>query len=209
MTSEPSAFELKTAKIFSYLFHPLFFPTLGLYLIFHSGTYLETMNEDAKVFLYTIMGFSTCILPLLSLPIFIYRRIIKNVQMDSRSERVVPLIFVVIFYFIGYYILNKVPLPMVLTAYVNSVTGLAAITLLITLWWKISFHLIGAGGLLGSLIAVSVRLDAGIQNYLIGIIILSGIIATSRMLLKAHSPLQLILGFITGFLVSFGLIYFL
>lgn len=209
MNFQPNSFEIKAAKVASYLFHPIFFPTLGLYLIFHSGTYLDTMNDEAKNFLYIIMGFSTCILPLLSLPVFIYRKVIKNIEIDSRSERIIPLAFILVFYFIGYYLLNKVSLPIVLTGYIASVTGLAAITLLITIWWKISFHLIGAGGLLGSLVALSFRLDAGIQPYIMAITLLTGILATSRYLLKAHDPLQIIIGFFTGFSVSFTWIYFL
>lgn len=209
MNFQPSSFEIKAAKFASYLFHPIFFPTLGLYLIFHSGTYLETMSDEAKNFLYIIMGFSTCILPILSLPVFVYRRIIRNIEMDNRSERVIPLAFVLIFYFIGYYLLNKVSLPIVLSAYVASVTSLAALTLLITIWWKISFHLIGAGGLLGSMIAVSIRLDTGIQFYLMAIVLLTGILATARYILKAHNPLQIISGFLLGFSVSFVWIYFL
>lgn len=206
---ESSTTEIKAAKIVSYLFHPVFYPTLGIYLFFHSGTYLDNMNDDAKNFLYTIIAFSTCILPLLSLPVFVYRRVIRNIEMDSRSERVVPLAFVLVFYFIGYYMLSKLTLPVVLTGYIASVTGLAAITLLITIWWKISFHLVGTGGLTGSIFALSFRLDAGIQHYLIGIILLTGIVATARLLLKAHSPWQIIAGFITGFTVSFVWIYFL
>ncbi len=209
MNHEPAKSEINAAKVISYIFHPVLYPTLGLYLFFHSGTYLDTMNDEAKNFLYTILAFSTCILPLLSLPFFVYRRMIRNVEMDSRSERVIPMAVILVFYFIGYYMLSKLPLPVVLTGYVASVTGLAAITLLITLWWKISFHLIGTGGLTGSLIALSLRLDAGIQNYLMGVIILTGIVATSRMLLKAHSPWQIIIGFLVGFSVSFVWIYFL
>lgn len=199
MSIDISKAEKISAKIVSYIFHPLFFPTLGLYFILNSGTYLDTMNGDAKFFLYVMLGFSTCILPLLSLPIFMYRRLIKNIEMENRSERVLPLIFIVLFYFIGYYMLARLPLHLILISYFTAVTGMAAVTLLITVWWKISFHMIGAGGLLGSVLALSLRLDTGLQMYLSLIILVAGIVATARLLLKAHTPAQIIVGFFTGF----------
>jgi hypothetical protein len=208
MNSESSSIEIKIAKAVSYIFHPVFYPLLGLYLFFHSGTYLDTMNEDGKNFLYTIVAFSTCVLPLLSMPVFMYRRMVRNIEMDNRSERIFPLAFILIFYFIGYYMVKNLPLPVVLSGYIAAITILAAITLFITIWWKISFHLIGIGGLLGSLIAVSLRLEAGIQNYIIGVVILTGIVATARLLLKAHTGWQLLAGFVTGFAVCFSWIYF-
>ena len=102
MSREPTKIENLSSKIISYIFHPLLMPTIGLYLFFNSGTYLETINNEAKNFLYLIVGFSTCILPILSLPVFIYRRLIKNIEMDVRNERIIPAIFALLFYFLGY-----------------------------------------------------------------------------------------------------------
>lgn len=208
MQSEITKAEKISAKILSYLFHPLFFPTLGLYMILHSGTYLDTMNTDAKNFLYMIVGFSTCILPLLSLPVFIYRKLIRNIEMEQRTERVLPLAFVLIFYFLGYYLLQRLPLPQVITSYVASATTLVAITLLITIWWKISFHTIGSGGLIGALLAISLKLDAALQMYILVVLLIAGIVSTARLLLSAHTPLQIIAGFLTGLTGSFLWMYF-
>jgi membrane-associated phospholipid phosphatase len=209
MQIEISRAEKVSAQIISYLFHPLFFPTIGLYLLLHSGTYLDSMNDEAKNFLYIIIGFSTCFLPLLSLPIFIYRRLIKNIEMENRTERVLPLTFVVAFYFLGYYLLNRLPLPQIITTYIASVTAIAAITLLITVWWKISFHTIGAGGLLGALLALSLKLETSLQMYIVIVLLIAGLVSTARLMLNAHTPLQIFTGFVTGFSFAFLWMYLL
>jgi len=209
MQIEISRAEKVSAQMISYLFHPLFFPTIGLYILLHSGTYLDSMNDEAKNFLYIIVGFSTCFLPLLSLPIFIYRRLIKNIEMENRTERVLPLTFVVAFYFLGYYLLNRLALPQIITTYIASVTVIAAITLLITVWWKISFHTIGAGGLLGAILALSLKLDTGLQIYLVIVLLVAGLVSTARLLLNAHTPLQIFTGFATGFSFAFLWMYLL
>lgn len=207
MQTEISKAERITASIVSYIFHPLFFPTLGLYIMLHSGTYLDTMNSEAKNYLYMIVGFSTCLLPLLSLPIFIYRKIIRNIEMDNRTERVLPLTFVVVFYFLGYYLLNRLPIPQIIIAYMSAVTSIVAVALMVTIWWKISFHTLGVGGLLGALVALSIKFDASIQIYIIAIIIIAGLISTARLLLTDHTPMQVGVGFIAGFAIAFSGMY--
>jgi hypothetical protein len=209
MQIEISKAEKNFAKTISYLFHPLFFPTIGLFLMLNSGSYLDTMNDEVKNFLYMIVGFCTCVLPLLSLPVLLYRRIIKNIEMDSRTERVLPLTFVVVFYFLGYYFLNRLPISQIIIAYISSVACIAAIALLITIWWKISFHTLGAGGLLGALLALSLKLETSLQIYMVVVLLITGLVSTARLLLNSHTPLQIIAGFFTGFSVAFLWIYFL
>ena len=208
MNKNPTKIENLSSKIISYIFHPLLMPTIGLYFFFNSGTYLETINNEAKNFLYLIVGFSTCILPILSLPVFIYRRLIKNIEMDVRNERIIPAIFALLFYFLGYYLLKNIPMPNILLAYISSVVAIASLALLITIWWKISFHTLAIGGIIGALIALSLRLDADIQYYIMFSLILAGFVATARLRLNAHNYLQVVAGFVLGLSVVFSFVYF-
>lgn len=208
MSEELTQIEKYSAKIVSFFFHPLLMPTFGLLLIFHSGTYLETINSEAKNFLYLIIGFSTCILPVLSLPVFIYRKLIKNIEMDLRYQRITPTIIALIFYFLGFYLLKNLPMPAILIAYISSIVAVASIALLITIWWKISFHTLAIGGITGALIALSLRLDADVQYFIMISVITAGVIATARLRLNAHNSLQVVTGFIIGLTVVFSFVYF-
>ncbi len=208
MTEEITKAEKISATIISYIFHPLLMPTVGLYLFLNSGTYIETMNSDAKNFIYIILGFCTCILPLLSLPLFIYRRIIKNIEMDSRSERIMPAVLTLVFYFLGYYMLNKLPMPTVIIGYITSIVAMASFALLITIWWKISYHMMGIGGIIGAIIALSIRLDVNLQYFIVESIIAAGLVSAARLRLNAHTPLQVIAGLFLGVFVVFGFVYF-
>ncbi len=208
MNENPTKIENISAKIVSYIFHPLLMPTIGLYIFFHSGTYLETINNEAKNFLYLILGFSTCVLPVLSLPVFIYRRLIKNIEMDARNERIIPAIFTLLFYFLGYYLLKNIPMPNILLAYISSVVAIASLALLITIWWKISFHTLAIGGIIGALIALSLRLEADTQYYIMISLILAGVISSARLRLNAHNYLQVVTGFILGLTIVFSFVFF-
>jgi membrane-associated phospholipid phosphatase len=55
------------------------------------------------------------------------------------------------------------------------------------------------GGLLGTLTGFSMRFDYNISIIIFSLILLSGIIASSRLKLNAHTPFQVYSGFTLGF----------
>ena len=120
-----------------------------------------------------------------------------------------PAVFTLVFYFIAYYLLSKLPIPSVIIGYITSIVAMASFALLITIWWKISYHMMGLGGIIGALIALSLRLDANLQYYIIISIIVTGFVSTARLRLSAHTPLQILSVFFLCITVVFGFVFFL
>lgn len=94
---------------------------------------------------------------------------------------------------------------------------LAAITLsillvaVISLYWKISAHAVGIGGVLGVVMALMVKYgETDLLLPLIGLLTLSGLVATARLQLNAHTLSQVLVGWGLGVVVSsltvFGLV---
>ncbi|MCQ2959209.1 MAG: phosphatase PAP2 family protein [Bacteroidales bacterium] len=77
---------------------------------------------------------------------------------------------------------------------------------LITYFWRISLHTIGMGGLLGLLASFYLE-EPLFYTFAIELIpffiILSGLVGTSRLYLKAHTPLQIYAGYAVGFFTIF------
>ena len=73
------------------------------------------------------------------------------------------------------------------------------IALCINFAWKISAHAIGIGGLLGGVMGVA-RIHM-INPYwaFIVVLIVAGLLGTSRIFLKRHTPMQVYAGFCLGF----------
>jgi membrane-associated phospholipid phosphatase len=67
--------------------------------------------------------------------------------------------------------------------------------------------MVGIGGLLGAIIGISLRFKSDMFLFIIVLVFISGLVASSRLRLNAHSPMQVFAGFITGFLSEFLLIY--
>jgi membrane-associated phospholipid phosphatase len=75
-----------------------------------------------------------------------------------------------------------------------------AIALVVSIWWKISLHMIGIGGLVGLFFALSTRIYFEITTYLIAAVAIAGIVAWARLRLNTHNPPQVYVGFILGWI---------
>lgn len=77
------------------------------------------------------------------------------------------------------------------------------VVLITNLWWKISAHAAGIGGVVAYfLLFLSFDKNLEYLPYLISLIIISGLIISSRIALNAHNAMQTYLGFVLGFITT-------
>ena len=189
------------AKVLSTLFHPLLMPLFGVVFIFYSGSYISYLPSDIKRIIILVVGANTFGLPLLMMPLFIQFGVVKSLAMESNKERILPLAFTLIPYILSVYFLIKLPIPFVIAAFMLGASLIVASCLIISYWWKISIHMVGVGGLVGFIIAFSVRLYTDVIPYLIISIFIAGLLASARLYSKAHKPIQVYSGFALGFII--------
>lgn len=188
-------------KTLSYIFHPLLMPTIGLIILFNTGTYVSYMQFEAKKFIILVVFLSTFVFPLIFLPFFLYRNLIKSIKLEERKERYYPFVLTLIFYFAAYYILNVFPIPQIILSYIFGSFISVLILFIVTLKWKISAHMIGIGGLIGMLLSVSIKFSIDLQFYIMLSFFVAGLIAYSRLYLKTHTSYQIYLGLLSGFII--------
>ncbi len=192
------------AKSLSTVLHPMLIPTLGLFLIFNIGGHFSYLPIDHKRVIYLIVFLSTCVLPLSLIPLFILLGLIKNVYMEDRRERLFPTLATGLFYLLGYFFLSRIPIvPSFILGFMLATIVAITLALSITMFWKISMHMIGIGGLTGAILALSMRFGLDIWLIFTVIILLAGLLGSSRLYLKAHTPLQVHAGFLLGGIVVF------
>ncbi|HBX51628.1 MAG: hypothetical protein A2275_09955 [Bacteroidetes bacterium RIFOXYA12_FULL_35_11] len=177
-------------------------PTYGMLLLFNTGTYLSFLPFEYQKLLYIIVFLATFVLPVLMVPLFLYRNFIQSMEMHQRNERFFPMIGTLIFYSAAYILFTKLPLPDAVKSYMLAVAVCVALSLIITIKWKISTHMIGIGGIAGVLVALSIIYSSNQLGYLAIILLISGFIGFSRLQLQAHTPAQVYAGFFLGFFVE-------
>ena len=202
MTPDLKTDKLNTlAKIVSYIFHPLFIPVFGMAIIFSAPTLFEYLPYDIKKLLLLIILVNNVLLPLSLLPFFRYRNIISSWSVENRKERNIPLITTTILYFATSYIVFRFPIPLFLKSFIFAAFFISFTVTIINFWWKISIHSVGMGSLTALVLILSLKMNSPLLWHLISVIITAGLVLSSRLILNSHTPRQVWIGFLTGFLV--------
>mgnify|MGYP001109815142 CR=1 FL=1 len=121
--------------------------------------------------------------------------------MKEKKERYVPIIITFFLFVFCYYLIRRIDIPSMFYAYMLGGLITLLITLLITIRFKISIHMVGMGGLMALIIFISFYLKVNLSFYLILAVLIAGITGTARLQLKAHNPVEVYSGFILGFAV--------
>ena len=196
----------KFAKVISIIFHPVLIPTLGLFLIFNAGFYFSMLSWDAKRFILLVVFFTTGILPLLTVAILALNPKF-DVSLENSRDRIIPLLFSSIFYYLGYIFMNKISTFPVIKIFLIASVLVIIILLMISFKWKISNHMAAIGGFTGTLLALSFKTGINPLWAIILAIFISGLGGTARLVLNKHDLWQIIAGYFLGFSILYLVIY--
>ncbi|WP_289061490.1 hypothetical protein [uncultured Zobellia sp.] len=194
-------------KAISYVFHPLFIPvagTLAYFLI--TPKYSPIAIQSANVLPIFIL---TVIIPIIVYFILKNLGLVTSIFMSSTRERRYPIyIHTTLLLFVVYKVIPNTNIAELHFYFVGLI--IASLTTLITLFFKlkISMHLMGMGSLVMFLTALSIHFEVNITLGLSLFTLLTGLVATSRLYLKAHTRAEIILGFLVGFLSQLMIIRF-
>jgi hypothetical protein len=144
------------------------------------------------------------LLPVLLIGILKISGLVNGFSLENRSDRHIPHLFTFLLYLLLSVFLRKItPLPGPVQAMLPGTALCIGLVGLITLWWKISSHLAGIGGISGFFLAF--YLMFGRQEFLLLLflsLMTAVLIAIARWYLKAHDKIQLVAGFFLGMLCS-------
>lgn len=192
------------ALIISYLFHPLFAAAYGFSIILFTENYFSYFfSLRIKLLLLAITLSFTCLLPIFNLYILKRFKLISSFYLEDGKERTFPYIITSMFYMGMAYLIKDFQIPGVFISFLLSAALCIFLTAVINLKWKISAHMMGIGGLSGSVLAVSLILGQSFLPWFCVLLAASGLTAFARLRLDAHTPAQIYVGFLAGMFASF------
>ncbi|MCB0504357.1 MAG: hypothetical protein KDC58_02545 [Cyclobacteriaceae bacterium] len=197
------------ATAFSYVFHPLMMSTYLFSIIVWLSPYNVLpvgFSTTGSAVLIALVWITTFLIPALSLFVLKMSGNITSLTLKNREERITPIIYTTVMYGVTTYLFGvKVELGPLISVLLGISTLLIGLTGLITLFWKISIHTLALGGLIGMLMAINQNTSIpNITVMLSALFVLSGVVASARLKLNAHSPVQVYSGFVLGVFVSFA-----
>ena len=195
------------AQTISYVLHPMLMPLYILFFIFNSNTLFAYIPWGVKLYCYLVTVFALLIMPVISLPLFKYFRLIRSYELNDKQERVYPILVAVAFAFLGFWLLGRI-------GYTNIVRQLYLVLIIllstfsvITFRWKISMHMTAAGAVCGFVSVLGLKYLGDVRPLLMLTLFVSGTLATCRLYLKKHNPAQIYAGFFFGLVFVVCILY--
>ena len=124
-------------------------------------------------------------------------------QLGQKERRMVPYAISILCYFSCFYLMNLLHLPHLITSILIVALVIQMLCAVINVWWKISTHTAAIGGVLGTLLAFSFMLNFNSVWWLCLVVIASGIVGSSRIILRQHTLTQVTAGFFLGIISAF------
>ena len=196
-----------TARVVSMLFTPFYLPLLGLVALFFLS-YLNQYLPSYKFFVLAVVYFFTILLP--TLLIHLYRRYQgwSLIELGAKERRVVPYVISILCYFSCIYIMEQMHTPYFMRSIVVSALIIQIGCALINVWWKISTHTAAIGGVAGALFVFSEVFRFNPTWWFCLVLIIAGILGSSRMILRQHTLAQVVGGFFLGVVCAIvGIVY--
>ena len=198
--------EEKFARFISYLLHPLLLPTYALLVLFSQSAYFMMILPTN--YRWAVLGLTvgnTVLLPVIIIWMMLARGLISSMQLPEGRERTFPFIIVALAYFTTYIMMGKMGLPCIYVLFVLGGGVLTVLATLINLFWKISIHMLGIGGITGGFIGLMLFQSLYSPMLLIAIILLSSLVAFARLKLNTHNESQVYVGYLVGVVVMLGM----
>lgn len=171
---------------------------------------MQPLTEAMMFRVLLIVIATTFIFPLLSIGILKISLLIKDFLLRDKEDRILPFLFVSMFYGItAYMFYQKLHINDLIFSILAGITALLLLLTSITFFWKISLHSAGLAGLAGFLV--------GLQHWqpgynllypIVAAILLTGVVMSARLQLNEHRPAEVYAGAILGFLICFSTMYF-
>jgi len=184
-------------KSISFIFHPLLMPLLGVIFYFSkTPRFIPEAILEAKLFSVTIL---TVILPMLIYYLLKTLRKVDSVYLETTNERKLPLLLnCLIIALIIIRVLPQNEIPELYFFFIGILISTITCFTLAVVKFKASIHMIAATGFFMFTVALAIHFKININGTIALMCIVLGAIATSRLHLKAHTPIELIIGSFVG-----------
>ena len=155
----------RIARGISVVFHPILIPLYILLFLLNQNLFFALLIPvKSKLILSGIVFLSTIAIPLFSVWVFYKLKLVRSITLETREERIYPLLIIAIFYYMTYYLLKSFPISFLFSYYMLGSSFLVICALIISFWMKISLHMIGIGGFLGVFVGLSLKLSMDLSG---------------------------------------------
>ncbi len=188
------------AKCLSYLFHPLFIPLyVTAFLEYVHPTCFVGYGALDKKKLFLLIALNAVFFPLVTVLIAKGLGFIESIFLRTQRDRIIPYISSMIFFFWTQYVLREQDMvPRLLVGFMFGVFISSAAALIANIYYKVSMHAIGMGGVIGLFLVILFTNSMLMTWPLCVALLIAGLVCSSRLLLGSHYPKEIYAGILIG-----------
>ncbi len=180
------------AHLFSYAFHPMIISLLAFWILIYFPSE-KSLNAEL---IFSICFVFSILIPIITVLILRKKGLLTDIDASEKDQRILPLTLGILYSGMGFSILYFLNADMIVQGLMFCFMINTLVTMCITRFWKISIHAIGVTGPAAAL---------WIQGFQFPILMAALIICVgiSRIILKAHTPVQVFAGAVLGFTLTY------
>ncbi len=183
-------------RLWSFIANPIFIPALVSLWYFNYADFYDPEQARYKLYLITLL---TAAIPLLIYLVLKILKLVRSVHLETPRERIIPLgIYAALLVILLRSVFSDFLHLSLYYFFLGVLAATVVAGVLSIVRYKISLHLMAMGGMLGFSLTMAIIAGIPLMYYIIGIIIASGLTASSRLYMKAHKGHELIFGFLVG-----------
>ena len=208
MPPQPVALRL-SAKIISFVFHPLFVPVYVIAFLVYIQPYLYSGFSvwDKKIVIIQGIVMYT-FFPLITVGLLKALKFIDSIYLKTQRDRIIPFIACGIWYFWAWYVRRNLPgTPFELVYFSFAILVTSSLGILANIYMKVSMHAMAMGVASTFLIMMGFSQDISFTAFISITLLITGLVCTARLLLADHTPAEIYTGLLIG-AISILLAYF-
>lgn len=192
------------AQLFSYVFHPIFIPLYCVaFIAYVHPAYFSGFSQDERLKTMLITLQNAVFYPLFTVLLLKGVGFIDSIFLKTAKDRIIPYIASGIFFFWTFTVFKEQDaFPRILPSFFLGVFLASSAALIANIYFKISMHAIGLGGMLGLFFIITANNSMLMTWALTAALLITGLVCSFRLLLGSHSPRDIYAGLIIGILMQ-------
>ncbi len=203
---QPHGWRKVCARAISMAMHPFLLPVYMTALLVYTNLIPFAVPDELDNSVFLVVTMNLLVMPAFCIMILKVCGLISNWSLSTRKERILPLLIVAISYACSAWVFSDLLPLFLIRRFMLSAFGCVVFAAILNLFWQVSLHLTGAGGAVGILFVLVMIGYGNLLSLFCLLALLTGALASARLYLQKHTPAQVAVGFLGGFLLSAAIV---
>jgi hypothetical protein len=188
------------ANFFSYIFHPIFIPIYAIaFFVYLHPSYFSGFSAKGKLQTILISTINLVCFPLITVLLLKAVGFVDSIFLRTRKDRIIPYMACGIFFFWAYTVFKKQEhYPPIMSSFILGVFLAASAGLIANIYFKVSMHAMGVGGLVGVFLIIANKSSMLMTWPLAAALLIAGVVCTARLVLSTHTQKDVYIGLFIG-----------